>query len=186
MGRVNKSVAHNRPCWGTKKARSTRGVPNRAGERRAAGKEQRPAALKCRSWNVVLTATPAGMIFRGNRKGELAQLRPCAFDTTISRDNSRVCASDCKSGERAAKLALSLGKIGVCRQELVSIRNAKFERSITSCLALVRGGFDHADARRTLPRSCGPCPSARPSKRKRRFRVIYSCVRDTRKHGPCL
>jgi hypothetical protein len=30
--------------------------------------------------------------------------------------------------------------------------------------------------RRTLPRSCGPCPSPRPSKRKRRFSVIYSCV----------
>jgi hypothetical protein len=39
-------------------------------------------------------------------------------------------------------------------------------------------------ARRAPPRSCGPYPSGRSSKRKRRFRVINSCVRGTREKPP--
>jgi hypothetical protein len=40
--------------------------------------------------------------------------------------------------------------------------------------------------RRTLPRSFRPCPSAPPSKRRLRFSLVYSCLRETRKNRPFL
>ena len=75
------------------------------------------------------------------------------------------------------RTSYSFSKPRIVRPRLASVATAARTNrcGLRPHLAHKAGSY----VRHTLPRSCRPCPSAPPSKRKGRFCVINSCLRET-------